>query len=149
MADTRVQRNAALWVRENWLPQRYGISFRNEAVALSSGGQYRFDAISEDNSTVAAISTSRATRASGGLAVGKLNKIRADMFFLLLARAQRRLLVLSELEMYERCLAERDRGRVPDMIEIVHAQLPEQLSNQLKQSREEASLEVRPAAERT
>ncbi len=71
------------------------------------------------------------------------------MFFLLLARAQRRLLVLSELEMYERCLAERDRGRVPDMIEIVHAQLPEQLSNQLKQSREEASLEVRPAAERT
>lgn len=79
MADTRVQRNPALWVRENWLPQKYGISFRNEAVALSSGGQYRFDAISGDNSTVAAISTSRATRASGGLAVGKLNKIRADI----------------------------------------------------------------------
>lgn len=144
MADTRVQLQVEDWVRKEWMLQHYGMKFRRERVPLSSSGVFDFDAVSEDDSIVATISTSGATTASGKLAVGKLLKIRSDMFFLLLAQAQRRIVVLTEPDMYELCQKEKQGGRVPSSIEFVLAPIPDSLAAKLKESRISASNEVSP-----
>lgn len=144
MADTRVQIEVEDWVRRHWMPREVGQNFYRERVKLSSGGVFDFDAVSEGHETVATISTSGSRTASGKHAVGKLLKIRSDMLFLLLANAKRRIVVLTERDMYERCVQERAAGRVPSSIEFVHVKIPADLQEQLRGSRQAASEEVSP-----
>ena len=148
MADTRVQTAIEDWVRREWMPKKYGHRFHRERVQLSSGGVFDFDAVSQDHSIVASISTSGGKTASGKLGVGKLNKLRSDMFFLLLATAKRRIMVLTEPDMYELCRKEVQGGRVPKSIEFVVAELPAALAAQLAKAREVASKEVSPSRRR-
>lgn len=144
MADTRAQLEVEDWVRKNWMPVEFGQQFHRERVPLISGGVFDFDAVSADGTIVASISTSGATTSSGKRAVGKLLKIRSDMLFLLLAEAQRRLVVLTERDMYDLCLSEAKAGRVPEEIEFAHVSIPEGLEGRLKDSRKRASSEVSP-----
>jgi hypothetical protein len=72
------------WVRREWLPKQYEQGFSRERLKLSSGGVFDFDAVSADGSIVATVSTSRARTKTGKYAVGKMLKLRSDMFFLLL-----------------------------------------------------------------
>ena len=145
MADTRVQSEAEDWVRTQWMPAQFGRDFYRERIRLTSGGMFDFDAVSSDGKVVATISTSGARTASGKYAVGKMMKIRSDMYFLLLAEAQRRLVVLTEEDMYEQCVKEKTAGRVPPNIEFFHVQLPEELNKRLQDSRRKASQEVSPS----
>ena len=144
MADTRVQLEAEDWVRQQWMPSKFGQAFYRERVRLSSGGFFDFDAASADRAIVACISTSGSTTISGKNAVGKLLKIRSDMFFLLLARAERRLVILTEADMFESCRKEREGGRVPDAIEFHLADIPQDLRLKLQRARRVASNEVSP-----
>ena len=137
MADTRTQVRVEDWVQREWMPERYGQRFSRERVALTSGGVFDFDAVSADGTMVANISTSGSKTASG--------KVRSDIYFLLLARAQRTLVLLTERDMYERWLAEVESGRVPDSIEFVHVDIPHDLDRKLQASRQAASREVTPA----
>lgn len=147
MADTRVQLEVEDWVRREWMPNYFGKRFRHERLGLSSGGVFDFDAVSDDDSMVATISTSGAKTASGKLAVGKLLKIRSDMFFLLLAaKAQRRVVVLTEPDMLELCKKEVEGGRVPASIEFVLAEIPAHLIDKLKKARAVSSKEVSPTS---
>ena len=147
MADTRVQLEVEDWVRREWMPNYFGKRFRHERLSLSPGGVFDFDAVSDDDSMVATISTSGAKTASGKLAVGKLLKIRSDMFFLLLAaKAQRRVVVLTEPEMLELCKKEVEGGRVPASIEFVLAEIPAHLIDKLKKARAVSSKEVSPTS---
>jgi len=145
MADTRVQLEVEDWVRREWMPGKFGRQFSRERVRLSSGGVCDFDAVSADGVIVAAISTSGARTAGGKNAVGKMLKIRSDMYFLLLATAERRIVVLTEKDMYENCMKEIAGGRIPVSIEFVHAQIPEDLEARLRDARQVASREVLPA----
>ena len=145
MADTRVQLEVEDWVRREWMPRELGQPFHRERVRLAPGGVFDFDAVSSDRSVVATISTSGSRTASGKHAVGKILKIRADMLFLLLAPATRRLVVLTERDLYERCLQERAGGRVPQQIEFVHAELPQPLQARLRTAQRAASAESKPA----
>src|SRR5690242_13777172 len=108
MADTRVQLEVEDWVRETWMTGQYGQQFSRNRVRLSSGGVFDFDALSADRSTVACISTSSGKTASGKHGVGKLMKLRSDMLFLTMAEGvSRRLLVLTEPDMFTTCEKER------------------------------------------
>jgi len=145
MADTRMQVEVEDWVRREWLPVHFGQKFYRERLRLSSGGIFDFDAVSEDRKTVAAISTSGAKTARGKNAAGKLFKIRSDMFFLLLVPdADRRIVVLTETDMFALCKKESEGGRVPSSIEFVHAAIPEDVAAKLRYARDEASSEVSP-----
>jgi hypothetical protein len=146
MATTTCQLECEQWVRSIWLPHKFGQTFAAGRLPLDSGGQFEFDAISADGQIAASISTSCACTASGKRGAGKLSKIRADMLFLLMARVSRRLLVFSELDMYELCDSERRRGRVPHAIELHHAPLPPELSAMLATARAASSREVTPSA---
>lgn len=145
MADTRVQVAVEDWVRREWMAGEYGQRFARERVSLRSGGVFDFDAVSTDGKIVANISTSGARTARGKHAVGKMLKVRSDIYFLLLAHGERKLMLLTEEDMFKRWSKELENGRVPDAITFVHVRIPRELDEQLKAARSRASREVSPA----
>lgn len=148
MADTRVQLEVEDWVRRNWMPTHLDQDFYRERLPLTSGGVFDFDAVSPDGKIVATISTSGAYTASGRRAVGKVLKIRSDMYFLLLTAAERRVVVFTEADMFDFWKGEVEAGRVPSSIEFMHASIPEELEARLRDSRSRASREVSPRTKR-
>lgn len=142
MADTRVQLQVEDWVRKEWMPTQFGERFSRERVQLSCGGYFDADAVSVDGRIVATISTSGARTAGGKYAVGKMLKIRSDMYFLLLAGTQRRLVILTEADMFAQCRKEVAGGRVPATIEFFHVEIPPELRARLVASRGVASDEI-------
>jgi hypothetical protein len=135
MADTRVQLEVEDWVRRNWMPTQYGIKFSRERLKLRSGGVFDFDAVSDDHSIVATISTSGSKTSSGKHAVGKILKLRSDMLFLTMVEAKRRIVVLTEQDMCDQCQKEVAGGRVPPEIEFVTAIIPGELRAKLIKAR--------------
>ena len=144
MADTRVQVEIENWVRCEWLPQKFNRIFRSERMRLTPGGVFKFDAVSEDDAIVANISTSSSLTARGKRASAKLQKLRSDMLFLLMTQAEKRLIVLTEKDMYELCIREKLSGRIPMEIEFLHAELPADLTTSLRAAKLVASKEVTP-----
>lgn len=145
MADTTCQRECAAWIRENWLPARFGQTFTEQSVHLTTGGQYKFDAVSADGRVVASISTSRAATSSGKHGVGKMMKLRSDMLFHVLADTEHKLMVFTEACMLDACVREQENGRTPADIEFIRAELPPELSEKLAHARDASSREVRPS----
>jgi hypothetical protein len=87
MADTRIQLEVEDWVRRNWMASHFSMKFSRERLPLRSGGVFDFDAVSEDHSVVATISTSGSKTSGGKNAVGKMLKLRSDMLFLTMVEA--------------------------------------------------------------
>lgn len=145
MADTRVQLEVEDCVRDVWMLKEFGQSYYRKRLVLSSGGVFDFDAVSEDRKTAACISTSNGKTASGKHAVGKLFKLRSDMLFLLLAEGlDKRLIILTEKDMFEVCCKEKRGGRVPLGIDFVLAEIPDVLRERLAVAKDSASKEVTP-----
>lgn len=144
MADTRAQVEVEDWIRKSWLPDKFGQQFRRERLSLSAGGVFDFDAVFEDDRIVASISTSSRKTSSGKRGTGKLQKLRADMLFLTMVKADKKLIILTEHDMYEECRKEKKAGRVPLEIDFYLADLPSDLNTKLRGARERASREVRP-----
>ncbi len=145
MADTRVQTEVEDWLRANWFPKEYGQRFRRERLKLRSGGVFDFDAVSDDGKIVASISTGGSKTASGKYAVGKMMKIRSDLYFLLLIEAERKVVVFTEQDMVDQFKQEVEGGRVPSEIEFAFAEIPDELRRRLEKAREKASKEVTPS----
>lgn len=144
MADTRVQLEVEDWVRTTWMPTTFSQRFRRERLPIRPGGKFDFDAVSEDNAIIATISTSSSLTSGGKHGVGKMMKLRSDMLFLIMAQAERRLIVLTEKDMHERCLAEAAGGRVPPEVEFLLAEIPESLRERLVTAKAKSSAEVAP-----
>ena len=145
MADTRVQVEVEDWIRRNWLPAKFNQQFFRDRMPLSSGGVFDYDAVSADRKIAVLISTSGSITSGGKRGVGKLQKIRADMLFLLLTpNVEKKMIVLTEKDMYEQCIAEIAAGRAPKEIEFMYAEIPDALRVKLAESREKASREVKP-----
>jgi hypothetical protein len=149
MADTRVQLEVEDWVRTNWMKEKFGQSFYRERISLRSGGVFDFDAVSADHLIVSSISTSGSKTSSGKNAVGKMLKLRSDMYFLLLAETKRRIVVLTETDMFNQCLREKQGGRVAQEIEFFCAEIPTEMNHKLVAARGRASSEVRPKQPQT
>ena len=141
MADTRVQLEVEDWVRQQWMPQHFGLNFYRERLRIRSGGVFDFDAVSADKSIVAVISTSGAKTSGGKSAVGKILKIRSDILFLTMVDAERRVVVLTERDMYEQCLKEAKGGRVPPEVEFAYAPLCDDINSRLLIARQACSTE--------
>ncbi|NMB80865.1 MAG: hypothetical protein GYA14_03515 [Ignavibacteria bacterium] len=144
MANTRTQVEIEDWLRTNWLPEYYGQKFRRERLKLNSGGVFDFDAVSEDDKIVVIISTSSAVTSSGKEGVGKLHKLHSDIMFLLMSDCVKRVILLTENDMYNKCIKEKEAGRMPLQIEFMLASIPEDLAIKLKQAKVVASKEVTP-----
>ena len=99
MADTRVQLEAEDWVRCEWLPRQFNQQFRRGRLRLTAGVVFDVDALSADDTIVANISTSSGVTAGGKNPAAKIQKHRADMLFLLMIQAKKRLIILTEKDM--------------------------------------------------
>lgn len=105
------------------------------------------DAVSTDMKIIGNISTAPAFTYRGSVASGKKSKLRADCLILALGSANRKLMILTETSMNELALKEQSEGRLPLDIEFWLVDLPDYLKHKLTASRDEASLEVRKAAQ--
>ena len=145
MADTRTQIEVEDWIRRQWLTAQFNQQFFRDRMPLSSGGVFDYDAVSTDRKTIVSISTSGSMTSGGKRGAGKLQKIRADMFFMLLTpNVERKIIVLSEKDMFEKCKAETAAGRAPKEIEFMYADIPDALRAKLIESRNKAAKEVKP-----
>jgi hypothetical protein len=136
MADTRCQSECEAWVRQ-WLAEKFGQSFSEPNVPLNTGGNFKFDAVSDDGSILVSISTSQALMSSGKRGVGKLMKLRGDMLFHTLVSVPHKIMAFTEPCMHQACLA-------PTDIEFIYIPLPVELAAKLSLSRDCSSREVRP-----
>ncbi len=141
MADAKAQIEAKKWIREVFLPKKYGQSFQQRDLTIQSRGQFKFDAVSDDNEIVAVISTSPGFMPSGKVATDALMKVRSAALWVLMLELtpQKRLLVLSDQSMIDLVKDERKRGRFPKEFEIVKVKLPSELAARVEESRGTAS----------
>lgn len=144
MANSHYQLEVEKHLRTYYLSEYFHQGFRVAKLPLSSGGIFEFDAVSDDGEIVVCISTSTGKTLRGKFAAGKVQKIRADMLFLLMAQARQRIILFTEADMYQIFLSERDKGRVPQEIEFLHAEIPAEIAEKLKAARQLASDEVSP-----
>lgn len=147
MADTSAQKKAELWIVGHFLPQRFdGILFREQTVHLVWGGEFAFDAVSEDRSIIGLVSTSAARTSGGKQATAKIQKLKCDTLYLTNVSVPcRKLLVFSERSMLEKFQKDVRLGRFPSDIELIHAELPAKLLAEVQVARLEAQREVTPS----
>lgn len=148
MANTSAQRLVEEWIRTKYLREQFEQTFQERELPLIWGGLFNFDAVSDDGTIAANISTSKAITRRKRVGQGKFHKILADTFYLLNVRdVKRKMLIFTERDMYDEFVRRRDNGRFPPEIEfILIDNIPLELRNGLEASRNVASLEV--AAER-
>ena len=133
MSSSASDRDAEAWVRDTFLAKRYKQGFGKKKAKLTPGGKFEFAAVSDDGSIVANIST------SGYDAAGNMQKVRSDAFFVLLADAQKKLLVFTEPDMHEAWQKEQVNGRLPSDIQLVKAELTPALRRRLDASKRDAA----------
>lgn len=146
MADTSAQHSAEKWVVTRFLPERFkGTSFLGRKLTLEWGGQFAFDAVSEDGKIVALISTSAARTAGGKPAVAKFQKLKADALYLLnVIGAEELIMIFTEDSMLRHFEKEQKSCRFPPEIKFMLATLPEDIHSRVLASRKIASAETSP-----
>jgi hypothetical protein len=149
MADTSVHHEAEAWIIEHGLSRHFpGMSFSGQKLKLTWGGMFSFDAASEDQSIVVAISTSAARTNTNKLATAKFQKLKTDALYLLNLEAKaRRVMVFTESSMLEYFERAAIGGRFPPSIELLHIALPTELNLRVLTSRTAASIETSPRKE--
>ncbi len=144
MADTSAQHVAEEWIVSHYLADHFaGKSFSGRKLTLKWGGQFAFDAVSEDGKIVGLISTSAARTATGNAAIGKILKLKADALYLLNVRGvEQRFMIFTENSMIEHFEKEKQSGRFPPEIEFLLAVLPENINKLVLKARRVASDET-------
>lgn len=146
MADTTAQKAAEIWLTENFLPHKFpGKKFCERAITLTWGGVFRFDAVSEDASIICSISTSAGRTATGKIATAKIQKIKCDALYLLNTLGNPLLaMIFTEISMFDHISNEVQRGRFPNIIHLILANLPESIAHDVNINRKIASIETSP-----
>jgi hypothetical protein len=142
MANTNdLKRPVESYVR-GWLEEQFGVHFEDSEIPLrlTSGGLHRFDAVSKDRSVVAGVKTSQ-MRPGGDVGVGTVKSAYAELYFLSLVKAKRRLLVLTD-EGFCRYFSRKSEGKVARGIEIQHCPLPASLAKRVREVWTSASEEI-------
>ncbi len=136
MADSSPQIAVADWINREWLPHRMGEAFFRARVRLVSGGEHSYASVNADKTAVGTICT------SGPRNGGKL-KVRADLYFLLMAQATRRFVVFTDPGMDAYFAEERRKGQIPKDIGFLFAEgIPEELMGRLREAQRSASVEL-------
>jgi hypothetical protein len=143
MADTKAQIEAEKWIREEYLPKKYGQIFRQKNLDLQSRTQFKFDAVSDDGEIVVMICTSAGFMSSGKVATDELMTVRSNAlrFLMLEAKPQKRLMIFADQSMIDLVKDEKKKGRFPSDLEILKVKLPADLATRVADSQRIASEE--------
>lgn len=143
MANTNyLKRTVEDYVRVQ-LEREFGVPFRAAVLQLTTGGTHEFDAVSQDGRVVAGIKAASGKTSGGRIPVGKIKSAIAELYFLSLVPAARRILVLTNPEFYQ-ILSTRLQGRLAEGLELKLLELPSDIQAQVDRVRRDASLEVSP-----
>jgi hypothetical protein len=133
MADMKAQNEAQKWIREEYLPKKYGQPFREKSLELQSRALARFDAVSEDGEIVAAISTCSGFSSNGRKNEDELNQTRsAALRFLMLDYIPKeRLMIFTEQSMIDLVKDEKKRDRFPKALKLMKVKLPVEIAEKV------------------
>jgi hypothetical protein len=124
------------------LSARYQVVFRRERVRLQPGGYHEFDAVSGNGRVVASVKTA-GTQGGGRHPATKVASCVAELYFLSLARAHRRILVLTSAEFHGRFL-QAMAGKIPNGVEIMYIPLPTDVQARVTAVQESGTDETQP-----
>jgi hypothetical protein len=145
VANTATQNKIRRWIADEWVPKNLGINLTSRDVRLSTGGAIHLKTVSTDGNAIITTTTSRAETPSGPEGRGKLSKVRADLYFVLLAQGiKRSILLCTQQSMFNLLKREIGEGRISRNTEIHLVTLPENLREQLNEAQTRASAEVTP-----
>ncbi len=126
VADQNPQNLVQVWISETWLSGKLGVPHTRLRVKLTSGGSYTFPAVSAEQSSVATIHTGSA---HGKNAPSKIYKVRSDLYFLLLAKAQNKTAVFTDRAMFNYFRDEKEEGRLPKEVQLLWVdKLPDEIA---------------------
>lgn len=146
MGDTSVLgREVEDAVREA-LGRELGVELTKKTLPLKSGGKFSFDAVSPDGRIVVSIKASRGTTRGGKPATGAIKAAIADLYYLSLVDADRRILAVTESGFYER-LSHDLRQRIAPGLELKHVPLPPGIHQEAQATLDQASREMRSRAD--
>lgn len=144
MANTiGLRRDVEDYVRRK-LSQEFGVSFEPRIVKLPTGGTHEFDAVSENQRIIAAIKASGGRTATGHVPAGKIKSAEAELCYLSLVQAEKKLLVFTSREFYE-IMDKRLKGRLAPGIELKLIRLSPELEQLVASIQTKASKEVSPS----
>ncbi len=142
MADTSyLKGDVEAFVRAH-LEQRFGVPFSSRVLRLVTGGTHEFDAVSEHGTVIAGIKAASGRTSGGRMPAGKIKSAIAELYFLSLISAPRRMLVLTDPEFYQ-ILTNRLDQRLAEGLEIELVELPSHIQRQVDKVRQASSWESR------
>lgn len=125
------------------LAERHGVAFAKRRMPLLPGGLHEFDAVAENGSIIASIKAASGRTAGGKVPSGKIKDSIAELYYLSLVQAPRRLLVFTSAEFHE-ILTRTLRDKIAPGIEVVHIPLPPDVEAEMVRVQQVASVEVTP-----
>ncbi|HEY0452070.1 hypothetical protein [Actinophytocola sp.] len=139
MVNSRYLTNAVEDHVRDVLSAKYETVFTKEALRLQPGGYHEFDAVSDNRRIVASIKT-----ASGGRhPTGNVLNCIAELYFLSLVRASKRILVLTSGE-FQELFARTMDGKVAHGIEISYIPLPAEVASRVAAVQLATNEEIQP-----
>ena len=143
MADTTYLTNAVEEFVRARLAETFGQKFESRRLPLLTGGTHQFDAVSEYFTVVAGIKASSGRTSGGKLPVGKIKSAIAELYYLSLVSAHRRILVLTDPEFHEILTKRLHRALAPGL-ELMLIELPADIQAKVDLVQSQASREVSP-----
>jgi hypothetical protein len=128
------------------LGRELGVQLTKRSLRLKSGGEFSFDAVSPDEKIVVSIKSSRGTTRGGKPTTGAIKAAIADLYYLSLVDADRRILAVTDIGFYER-LSRDLRQRIAPGLELKHVPLPPELDQKVRATLDRASAEMRSKAD--
>lgn len=121
------------------LSDRYETVFTKQVLRLQPGGYHEFHAVSDNRRIVASIKT-----ASGGRhPAGNVLNCVAELYFLSMVRASKRLLVLTSPE-FRQLFVGAMADKIANGIEVVHVPLPAEIQSRVAAVQQSGSDETQP-----
>jgi hypothetical protein len=126
----------------NWLKEKYGVAFGNGSLPLRDcEGTHQFDAISSDGRIASEIKTASGKTSGGKHPSGKRASAFEQLYFLSLAKADTKLLILTDIDFFE-IMKMRTAGILPAEIQLLRCPLPANLAELVLSVTSEASEEI-------
>lgn len=129
------------------LEAQYRMPFRKRQLQLAPGGMREFNAVSDDTRVVASIKYSGGRTSSGQSPAAKIQAGIAELYFLSLIDAERKLLILTTPE-FHTLFREHMQDKIASGIDVVHLPLPAELQAQVATVHRIASAEMSGPAPR-
>ena len=142
MADTHGLKTRVEPFVRKWLEGKYGQHFHKEDLPLAgTEGCHEFDAVSDDGTIVAAITSASGKTSGGKNPSGKVDSVYRELYFLSNVKAGTKLLVLTDRGFFD-LICKKTEGKLAGGNALLHCPLSAELEGFVRRIRADASDEI-------